>query len=435
MSAVVERMSSPLGRVRVVATLFSVIAGGSCIPGIDTRLPALRVALALLAIVAIIVNAVVVFACDRVQWWSVLISGPLVFLAFLGLKDKPATIALALSIIAGQTLYGTTRMVMVRSGVIAAIVPALVVASPAADGTRQPLSAAVVPVVVVVLFSMVFRLLYSALHVHQVAAKREALLAAASRSLLESLDIAEAEGIVRSTVEQLARDIDGLDLRFSAATSSPSPDALTLAFESTGEEVTVGGPAVAQVETQRFMESLTAQLSLVRANHAAHRELYTMAHHDILTSLSNRRAFFAALAAGLETNPAGRSVGVMLIDLDDFKAVNDTHGHAAGDAVLIEVARRMLDAMGAPATVARFGGDEFAVLTQVTGLEELEDLAQQMARSIRRPIPWGRGTVAVGASIGIANALAGQSPGDLMRVADLAMYEAKSLGKNQVARS
>jgi len=434
MSAVVERMSSPLGRVRAAATLFSMIAGGSCLPGIDTQLPALRVTLAYLAVTAIIANAVIVFARDQVQWWSVLISGPLVTLSYLGLRDKPSTIALALSLIAGQTLYGTTRMVVVRIGVFAAIVPALVVATPASGGTPQPLSAAVVPVIVIALFSVLLRLLYSALHVHQVAEKREALLAVTSRALLESFDTAQAESIVRSTLEQLTRDIAGVHIVPSSATSSPSPHALTLAFQTTGEELTVDGPAVTQVETQRFMESLTAQLSLVRANHAAHRELYTMAHHDLLTSLSNRRAFFAALTASLDTNPAPQSVGVMLIDLDDFKAVNDTHGHAAGDAVLVEVARRMLEAAGEQATAARFGGDEFAVLTHVTGPEELEALAQQVSRSIRCPIPWGRSTLLIGASIGIANALAGQSPGDLMHVADLAMYEAKSLGKNQVAQ-
>ena len=159
-----------------------------------------------------------------------------------------------------------------------------------------------------------------------------------------------------------------------------------------------------------------------------------MAHHDLLTSLCNRRAFFASLTNAMDSGVAQRRSGVMLIDLDDFKLVNDTHGHAAGDAVLVEVARRMREVAGERATVARFGGDEFAVLVPSVDPDDLQQLAERIRDSIMRPIAWGEEVVAVGASIGIANPDPGQSVGDLMRVADLAMYEAKALGKNRVAR-
>lgn len=438
--------ATPLWRVRTAAVGFSVVGGLACLAQLDLALPVARLAFSFCAVLLLVVEAVELFARGRVRWWSVVASGPLIGVASLGLADKPATVALALSVLASRTLYGPTRMAVVRVVLVAAAVPVLVLIGPVVEGTRAAMATVVVPVVVLVLFALLLRSLYSALHLQKVVAEREALLAATSRALLEAADVAQAEAVVRVTLLRLARDTERLSItihpvdrvhpvdpveRAELTALSETP---VVVLESTGERLVVSGPASGHPQIRAAVDTLSTQLALVRANHLAHSELYTMAHHDLLTSLCNRRAFFAALTSALDATAGRHPLGVMLIDLDDFKLVNDTHGHAAGDAVLVEVARRMRAVAGERATVARFGGDEFAVLVPSVDPDDLQELAEQIRDSVVSPIVWGEAVVEVGASIGIADLAPGQAVGDLMRVADLAMYEAKALGKNRVAR-
>jgi diguanylate cyclase (GGDEF)-like protein len=439
--------------VRAAAVGFSVVGGLACLAQMDLGLPVARLAFSICAVLLLVVEAAELFARGRVRWWSVVVSGPLIGVASLGLADKPATVALALSVLASRTLYGPTRMAVVRVVLVAAAVPVLVLIGPDGEGTRAARATVVVPIIVLVLFVLLLRSLYSALHLQKVVAEREALLAATSRALLEAADVAQAEAVVRATLLRLAHDTERLRVAIvphpghlaASAVHDPRaphdrPDSLApatgaeVAFESTGEKLVLSGPASERPEIRAVIDTLSTQLALVRANHLAQSELYTMAHHDLLTSLCNRRAFFATLTSALDATVGRRPIGVMLIDLDDFKLVNDTHGHAAGDAVLVEVARRMRELAGERATVARFGGDEFAVLVLSVDPEDLQQLAEQICDSLVQPILWGEEVIAVGASIGIADPAPGQNVGDLMRVADLAMYEAKALGKNRVAR-
>jgi diguanylate cyclase (GGDEF)-like protein len=160
-----------------------------------------------------------------------------------------------------------------------------------------------------------------------------------------------------------------------------------------------------------------------------------MALHDMLTGLPNRLEFRHRLQDALINNEAeGGKGAVMFIDLDGFKAVNDQHGHAAGDAVLTIVAQRLKKGLGPHDSVARLGGDEFAILrTCLTTPQELEALGNDLIRSICMPCAVDGREAIVGASIGVTmlNDI-DFDPSSILRRADVAMYEAKSSGRGTV---
>ena len=154
-------------------------------------------------------------------------------------------------------------------------------------------------------------------------------------------------------------------------------------------------------------------------------ELVHHARHDALTGVANRRAFTERLAQALARfGRGGRPLGLIMIDLDDFKPVNDTHGHQAGDEVLVEVARRLAAGVRTTDLVARVGGDEFAVVVEeATTAGEVGALAARLAASVAAPISLPRGQrVQVTASLGIASAWPGCDGDELLREADQALY-------------
>ena len=167
----------------------------------------------------------------------------------------------------------------------------------------------------------------------------------------------------------------------------------------------------------------------------------SQADHDALTGLRNRRGMEVFLDRSLRhAAEDGQVVGVMLIDLDGFKAVNDTYGHGAGDTVLKVVAQRMLARIRrASDMVARHGGDEFVVIVANSGTSTtaIEELANDLLTLIGEPIPLDGGGdlhTKVGASIGIARYPANSTTRlGLMAAADVAMYRAKKAGKNRYA--
>jgi diguanylate cyclase (GGDEF)-like protein len=156
--------------------------------------------------------------------------------------------------------------------------------------------------------------------------------------------------------------------------------------------------------------------------------------HDALTGLPNRALLQRSLAASLDEVAAGRISGttVMILDLDEFKAVNETLGHQHGDALLIEVGTRLCSAVGTAGTVVRLGGDEFAVLLPDTADEErVLRIGRRMLRSLEQPIALDGLEVEVGASVGIALAPAhATDPATLLKRADLAMYDAKTSARS-----
>ncbi|WP_411576913.1 putative bifunctional diguanylate cyclase/phosphodiesterase [Streptomyces sp. SCSIO ZS0520] len=169
-------------------------------------------------------------------------------------------------------------------------------------------------------------------------------------------------------------------------------------------------------------------------------QLQHNAEHDPLTDLPNRALFARRVGQALGGRRAGDAgTAVLFIDLDGFKAVNDTIGHQAGDELLIQAARRLQESVRQGDTAARFGGDEFAALVLGDGAREralrerqILELADRLRLTLSRPYAIDGNDVRVAASIGVAFAEPGLSAGELLRNADLAMYRAKAGGKNRV---
>jgi diguanylate cyclase (GGDEF)-like protein/PAS domain S-box-containing protein len=159
-------------------------------------------------------------------------------------------------------------------------------------------------------------------------------------------------------------------------------------------------------------------------------ELTHQAYHDALTGLPNRARLLDRL--GLALAAPGSGVAVLLVDLDGFKAVNDTLGHQAGDQLLRQVAERIAGCLRIDDMGARLGGDEFAVIVPAVAGPDLLAIGTRILAAIREPFAILGRTVIVGASIGVATGEPGTGANDLIRDADIAMYTAKAAGKNRV---
>ena len=157
-------------------------------------------------------------------------------------------------------------------------------------------------------------------------------------------------------------------------------------------------------------------------------QLTHQAFHDPLTGLANRALFRDRVSHALAlAQRRGSPVTVLFLDLDDFKTVNDSLGHAEGDRLLIAAAERFLACARTADTVARLGGDEFAIL--IEGADGSEGLPDRLAAAMSHPFSLSGNQVQITASIGVASAAPGESADDLLRNADMAMYAAKRHGK------
>jgi diguanylate cyclase (GGDEF)-like protein len=179
-----------------------------------------------------------------------------------------------------------------------------------------------------------------------------------------------------------------------------------------------------------MLASVLTLMALLGHERTERIEYEQLALRDPLTGLANRALFDELLdAAGRRLARAGHQSALLFIDLDDFKGVNDTHGHLAGDVVLRTVAERVKSAVREADTVARFGGDEIAVLlADPTGVDAIERVAGAIRSAISEPIRLDDAdAITITASIGVASLGSHMEPTDVVTQADEAMYQAKHL--------
>lgn len=169
----------------------------------------------------------------------------------------------------------------------------------------------------------------------------------------------------------------------------------------------------------------------VSEREALQSQLRHQAFHDSLTGLPNRPLFLDRLGQALaRSERSGSQLGVLILDLDDFKTLNDTHGHPAGDSLLMAIAPRLEKALRASDTAARLGGDEFAcILEDMDGRFDADATARRILAAVAEPIETPAGPHKASASLGIALATNGATVDSLLRDADTAMYKAKRNGK------
>jgi len=166
----------------------------------------------------------------------------------------------------------------------------------------------------------------------------------------------------------------------------------------------------------------------------AESKLASMAHYDPLTGLPNRRYLMDRLEHALAKHARGEELALLFIDLDGFKAINDTLGHDVGDALLAHVGNQILASTRTSDTVSRIGGDEFVVLCENTGEEEAAVVASRIVDAIRLPAFVQGHNIVATASIGVTSAQFSYSALDLLHHADAAMYRAKAHGRDQVSQ-
>jgi two-component system, cell cycle response regulator len=166
----------------------------------------------------------------------------------------------------------------------------------------------------------------------------------------------------------------------------------------------------------------------------AREELRYRATHDVLTGLWNRGAVLEMLHRELERGArSGTATAVLMLDLDHFKLVNDTHGHLEGDAVLRQVARRMLDHVRAYDFVGRYGGEEFLIVLPGCDRAQVQQSAERIRRAVAgHPLPGEKSEIPLTVSIGATVANHGESEEAMLTAADAALYQAKLAGRNQV---
>jgi diguanylate cyclase (GGDEF)-like protein len=184
----------------------------------------------------------------------------------------------------------------------------------------------------------------------------------------------------------------------------------------------IGASAIARnIAQQKRIERLLAHQAL----------------HDPLTDLPNRVLLRDRLESALARAQRNTTaVAIFFLDLDRFKPLNDNRGHAVGDRILQEIARRLRDAVRPDDTVARFGGDEFVIVCHdVSDEERAAKIAQRVQAAVAAPLELPGATLVVRASIGVVLGRPGTTPEDLVQAADSAMYQAKSSGRNASAGS
>jgi len=218
-------------------------------------------------------------------------------------------------------------------------------------------------------------------------------------------------------------------VRFYAGALLRSPDGQALGTLCIGDS----HPRRLADRERAMLLELARGVGSVMELHRSSRLLLHLASEDALTGLYNRRLFMDRLRPALAKAGPDRPCTVLCLDLDGFKQVNDTFGHAAGDALLCEVSRRLTSTVRAGDLVARLGGDEFAImLGRPTTTATAERMAQRILAAFSAPFSFNGAPIRIRGSIGIAACPSGVDAGsadELLRRGDMALYEAKRAGR------
>ncbi len=218
-------------------------------------------------------------------------------------------------------------------------------------------------------------------------------------------------------------------------TSEKSPTCQTEKryIHKSGKEVWVHWSASTTTDSKSEKPNLIFQIQDITARKHVEEKLQYDATHDTLTGLPNRLLFTTRLEQAIQRakENSGHKVSVLFIDLDRFKVVNDSLGHTVGDKLLVEIAGRLRDCVRTSETVARLGGDEFTILVEGEfESEEIVSIAERIKEKFAIPFNLGSNEIYSSASIGIIHSSSTHTkPEDLMRDADIAMYQAKRSGK------
>ena len=395
--------------------------------------------------------------------------------ASLALPDATMTVSLVFSAIMFRSLYGAHTTAAARAMVYLGIY-ALALQIAVVDGRLSTTfeAALLLPLAALVMSTVTMRMLYIAVLGRDAAAARQAILARTAARLLAAHDRDSVVETAWWALSALARDnscpLFCLDRRSGRYRVVRSTNAMLVGQVTDTAEVDMArdagdrgvhigdgtAPSLAQldrgarwlyaldgVEPEQCtviasaqplhrevlvgVQTVMRQATLALAGISTKAELEHQAGHDGLTGLPNRKQFMRRLTTSA-TGPAHGDIAVMFIDLDGFKAVNDFLGHAAGDELLLVIARRLTTALGTRSLVARLGGDEFAVLVgDVQAVPEVQEAARRLERLIAEPVTLSRGDVVeVGASIGVHVHRTPCDPDLLLHAADEAMYSVKA---------
>ena len=194
-----------------------------------------------------------------------------------------------------------------------------------------------------------------------------------------------------------------------------------------------GDVSTFNADDRKLFETFASHAGVLLENDRVKEQLRYQAYHDALTGLPNRLLFAQQVRDALTHDGDGEAPSVLFLDLDDFKTINDSLGHGAGDELLVAVAHRLRSHVRPGDVVARLGGDEFAVLLQRTGVEAAERAAERLVSALRTPFVLSGHEMSIHASIGIAGHYAAGTADELLRNADVAMYSAKDNGKRGYA--
>ncbi len=187
------------------------------------------------------------------------------------------------------------------------------------------------------------------------------------------------------------------------------------------------------VSTQRILDDAASEASAALARAYSHRDAEARASTDALTGLPNRRYFDEYVTLLARRRRAGDAVGILMVDIDKFKVLNDTHGHATGDVVLREVAAAIISAVREDDVPARYGGEEFVVLLRNPGPGVALEVGERIRAAVRGLDLRRHGVAGVSVSVGVAVADGPEEPIEaLIEAADRALYRAKRAGRDRV---